>query len=95
MSLDLHSVGEDALVDEWLGLEVNVFDLFEALKSAFFSYRVEVVNELCADCLAFALLLVAALNSSFFCEFCDEFFVGDCDGNDEAFCGLAVDEDLS
>lgn len=94
VSLDLHGVGQDALVDEWLGLEVDVLYLLEALKSPLFSYGVEVVDELCADCLASALLLVCAFNSSFFSELCYEFFVGDCDGNDEAFCGIAVDEDL-
>lgn len=40
VSLDLHGVGKDALGDEWLGLEVDVLHLFEALEPAFFAYCV-------------------------------------------------------
>lgn len=94
MSLDLHGVGQDAFGDEWLSLQVDVLHLFEALKTAFFANSVEVVHELGADCLAAALLFVTALNSSFFCELSNEFLVWDCDGNDEAFRGLSVDEYL-
>lgn len=94
VSLDLHGVGKDALGDEWLGLEVDVLHLFEALEPAFFAYSVEVVDKLCADCFAAALLLVTALDSPFFCEFSNEFLVWHCDGNDEALSGLSMDEYL-
>lgn len=94
MPLDLHCVGQDALGQEWLGLEVDVFHLLEALKAALLANCVEVVHELCADGLAAALLLVTALDSPLFCELSDELLVRDSDGDDEAFCGLSVDEDL-
>jgi hypothetical protein len=54
VTLDLHRVGQNALRQERLRLQVDVLHLLEALQTALLAYLVQVNDEVCADSLVFA-----------------------------------------
>ena len=95
VTLDLHRVGEDTPVHEGLSLKVNVLGLLETLQSSFLANLCQILDELSSDGLISAQVLVVAFDFEAGCELFYEFAVRDCDGNDECFGGVSVDEDFS
>ncbi len=93
--LNLHGIRKDSFVDEWLCFQVNVFGLFEPLQSSFFSHLGQVVYKITPNLLVFAELLNCPLNVPFICKLLHGLLMWDCNGNNEALCGLSMNEYFS
>jgi hypothetical protein len=83
VALDFHGVCQDTFGQEWLCLEVDVFDLLEACKTSLLANCVKVDDEFSTHCLVSAELFVTTSNVLLCCEFLHELLVRNCNGNDK------------
>ena len=95
MALNLHSVGQYSSCHKRLSLEDQIFWLFEALESSFFSDVVQIYDKITSNSGVLTQLLIGTVKTSLLCELMNCLFMWDQNGNCKTLSRFSMDENLS